>query len=76
MQIFTTNLLVRKFSVKEVFPDYLASRPKICGNCPFNEDFLTRKLGKKNCILRCDSIYFISYQCSYCRRIFRNLPDI
>ena len=56
MQIFTTNLLVRKFSVKKVSPDYLASRPKICGNCPFDEDFLTRQLGKKNCILRCDSI--------------------
>ena len=56
MQIFTTNLLVRKFSVKEVFPDHLASRPKFCGNCPFDEYFLTRKLGKKNCVLRCDSI--------------------
>ena len=55
MQTFTTNLLVRKFSVKEVSADYLANRPKICGNCPFDEDFLTRKLGKKNCILRCDS---------------------
>ena len=55
MQTFTTNFLVRKFSVKEVSADYLANRPKICGNCPFDEDFLTRKLGKKNCILRCDS---------------------
>ena len=45
MQTFTTNLLVRKFSVKQVSADYLASRPKICGNSPFD----------KNCILRCDS---------------------
>ena len=55
MQTFTTNLLVRKFSVKEVSADCLANPPKICGNCPFDEDFLTRKLVKKNCILRCDS---------------------
>ena len=32
MQTFTTNLLVRKFPVKEVSADYLANRPKICGN--------------------------------------------
>ena len=56
MQTFSTNLLVRKFSVKEVSAGYLASRPKFCGNCPFNEDFLTRKFGKKNCILPCDCI--------------------
>ena len=55
MQTFTTNLLARKFCVKEVSADYLASRPKICRNCSFDEDFLPRKLGKKNCILRCDS---------------------
>ena len=55
MQTFTTNLLVKKFSVKEISVDYLANRPKICGNCPFDEDFRTRKLGKKNCILCCDS---------------------
>ena len=55
MQTFTTNLLVRKFSVKEVSADCLAHLRKICGNCPFDEDFLTRKLGKKNCIFRCDS---------------------
>ena len=55
MKTFTINLLVRKFSVKEVSSNYLASRPKICGNCPFDEDLLTRKLGKKNCILHCDS---------------------
>ena len=55
MQTFTTTLLVRTFSMKEVSADYLASRPKICGNCSFDEDFLARKLGKKNCILRCDS---------------------
>ena len=54
MQTFSTNLLVRKFSVNEV-SDYLANRPKICGNCPFDEDFLSRKLAEKNCILRCDS---------------------
>ena len=56
MQTFATNLLVTKFPVKEVSADYLASHPKICGNCPFDEDFLTRKLGKKNCILRSNSI--------------------
>ena len=56
MQTFSSNLLVRKFSVNEVSTDYLANRPKICGNCPFDEDdFLTRKLGETNCILRCDS---------------------
>ena len=55
MQTFTTNLLVKKFSVKEISVDYLANRPKICGNCPFDEDFRTRKLGKTNCILCCDS---------------------
>ena len=55
MQTFTTNLLIRTFSGKEVSAYYLANRPKICGNCPFDEDFLIRKLGKKNCILRCDS---------------------
>ena len=56
MQTFSSNLLVRKFSVNEVSTDYLANRPKICGNCPFDEDdFLTRKLGETNCIVRCDS---------------------
>ena len=55
MPTFSTNLLVRKFSVNEESADYLANRPKICGNSPFDEDFLTRKLGEKNCILRYDS---------------------
>ena len=55
MQTFTTDLLVRQFSVKEVSADYLANRPKICENCPFDQDFLTRKSGKKNFISRCDS---------------------
>ena len=55
MKTFRTNLLIRKFSMKEVSADYLASRPKICGNCPFDEDFLTRKLGKKYFILHRDS---------------------
>ena len=32
MRTFSTNLLVRKFSVKEVSTDYLANHLKICGN--------------------------------------------
>ena len=32
MQTFTTNLLIRTFSGKEVSAYYLANRPKICGN--------------------------------------------
>ena len=55
MQTFSTNLLARNFSLNEISADYLANRPKICGNYPFDKDFLTRNLGEKNFILRCDS---------------------
>ena len=49
MRTFSTNLLIRKFFVNEVSEDYLANL------LPFDEDFVTRKLGEKNCILRYDS---------------------
>ena len=50
IQYFSSNFLMRKFSVNGQFPQVFHS-PKIYRNCRFTENFLTRKLGEKYCIL-------------------------
>ena len=43
-------LFDRKHKLK-FSPDIRANRPKICENCSFMENFLTKKLCEKPCIL-------------------------
>ena len=44
IQSFSPNFLTRKQTVSA---DFRANRPNIYRNCPFAENFLTRKLGGK-----------------------------
>ena len=48
IQTFPPNFLVR---ILTVFADFWANYPKICRNCQFKENLLTRKLGRKAYIL-------------------------